>query len=93
MRLTTLLGDRSEILAIHMLHLMAVAARDLRRPNPASLYWRFAAWTLPSGTTCRLCGRHGHDVLPGAPPRLFPYADAHTREPARSVLRMVSGQR
>lgn len=92
-RLAAVLDGGGDVLAIHMLHLMVVAARDLGTSNPASLYSRFVAWTLPVGVKCRICGRNGHDLLSGAPPRLFPWADAHARILARPALRVVEGTR
>jgi hypothetical protein len=62
----------STVLTRHLLGLLAIAADDLAVTCPASLYWRFAAWTLPAGTLCRSCGKRGHDTLPGVPLRLIP---------------------
>jgi hypothetical protein len=60
-----------QALTRQLVHLMSLAADDLR-VGPARLCRRFMTWTLPNGMACRVCGRPGHDVLPGAPPRLFP---------------------
>jgi hypothetical protein len=66
-----------ETLARHLLHLAAEAAEDLNI-GPARLYRRFVGWALPDEAACRLCGRGGHDVLPGVPPRLLPCAAGTT---------------
>jgi hypothetical protein len=68
--LTQYYRDDHQALARHMLLVVARAAEDLG-VGPASLYWRFVRWSLPSNSACRACGRSGHDVLPGVPPRLF----------------------
>lgn len=67
------IADR-ELLVRHLLDIATRAAGDLR-VAPAGLYHRFVAWALPGGTSCRVCGTHRHDVLPGLPPRLFPCFD------------------
>lgn len=59
----------------YVVALMAAAATDLGVLRPAKLYRRFVAWTLPSGTRCRACRSHRHDLLPDIPPRLFPCPD------------------
>lgn len=64
-------------LAVHLSYLMGVAADDLSVSDQAKLYRRFVAWSLPADRACRVCGRRGHDVLPGVPPRLAPWCDAH----------------
>jgi hypothetical protein len=66
-------------LARYMLGLVVQAALELGVPE-AKLYRRFVAWTLPEGRVCRVCGRAGHDVLAGVPPRLFP-CDGYAIEP------------
>ena len=63
-------GCETIALSAHMTALMALAADDLGYGNRGNLYRDFVAWTLPSGTVCRLCGKAGHDVLPRRPPRL-----------------------
>jgi hypothetical protein len=60
-----------------MVHLMLTATNHIQTPAPATLYHRFVRWTLPKATTCRVCGKRGHDVLPGFPPRLFPCDKLH----------------
>lgn len=75
-----LLAQRSAdplALAVHLSYLMGVAADDLGVPDPTKLYRRFVAWSLPADRACRVCGRRGHDVLPGVPPRLAPWREAH----------------
>jgi hypothetical protein len=81
--LTQRYRDDHEALARHMLLVVAWAAEDLG-VGPASLYGRFVRWSLPSNSACRVCGRSGHDVLPGVPPRLFPGDDR--------VIRSVHGR-
>lgn len=66
-----------ETLARRMLSLAEWAAGDLGMPSPALLYRRFVAWTLDKDHCCRVCGKRGHDVLPGVPPRYFPCDKLH----------------
>ena len=66
-------------LAVHLSYLMGVAADDFGVADPTKLYRRFVAWSLPHGQVCPVCGRAGHTVLPGVPPRLAPWCDDHAR--------------
>jgi hypothetical protein len=59
-------------LALQMAQIMICAAEDLVPANPASLYKRFVAWTLPKGERCRVCQKRGHRFLLGIPPRMIP---------------------
>jgi hypothetical protein len=61
-----------DALARHMAWLMSVAAVELRCSDPTRLYQRFLGWALPKDQLCRLCGKRGHDAIPGVPPRLIP---------------------
>lgn len=65
-------GAESNRLGVLMSVLMAQAAEELGIADPTRLYRRFVAWTLPCDRACRVCGRAGHDVLPGVPLRLIP---------------------
>jgi hypothetical protein len=78
----------SDVLIERLLWLMATAEVDLK-VAPAHLYRRFVGWNFPDGTACRVCGRAGHDVLPGQPPRLFP-CKGQTLTPLRQPI--VSSQ-
>jgi hypothetical protein len=67
-------------LAGHLSRLMSVAASDLEIAGSCKLYGRFVGWMLPAGLSCRVCGKGGHDFLPGVPSRLVPCVD-HPIEP------------
>jgi hypothetical protein len=71
-----------ESLARHMAKLMSQAADDLGPANPTKLYKRFIGWTPAGGHACRVCGKPGHDAVPGVPPRLVP-CDRRAVEPTR----------
>jgi hypothetical protein len=60
------------LLSAHLAVLMSQAAGDLGLADPTRLYRRFVAWSLERHRACRVCGRAGHDAVPGAPPRLVP---------------------
>ncbi|MEN3306675.1 MAG: hypothetical protein V7603_2877 [Micromonosporaceae bacterium] len=66
----------------HMAWLLVTAAGELSVAGPAKLFGRFLAWTLDEGQVCRVCGKAGHDFLPGVPPRLMP-CDGYAIEPVR----------
>lgn len=70
--LTAAYGRGSAELAAHLAALMAIAEQELVTLDRAGLYRRFLAWTRADGELCRVCGRRGHAVLPGLPPRLVP---------------------
>jgi hypothetical protein len=74
--------DDHESLVEQMSRLMIWAADDLGLADPAKLYKRFLRWTLPKDHACRLCGKPGHDAVPGVPPRLIP-CDEQAVEPFR----------
>src|SRR5262249_10540240 len=56
-------------LTVHMSQLLAVASEDMGIA-PILLYKRFVRWTLDEKDGCRVCGKTGHDVIPGLPPRV-----------------------
>jgi hypothetical protein len=61
-------------------YLMGQASAELWMTDPTRLYRRFVAWTLDKDAACRVCGKAGHDVLPGLPHRFFP-CDGYPIEP------------
>jgi hypothetical protein len=61
-------------------YLMGQASAELWMTGPTRLYRRFVAWTLDKDAACRVCGKAGHDVLPGLPHRFFP-CDGYPIEP------------
>jgi hypothetical protein len=64
--------DMPDALARYLAHFMDQAATDLGLSTPSVLYRRFLGCTLHPDEACRVCGRSGHTVVPGLPPRLFP---------------------
>jgi hypothetical protein len=73
------LEDRDEV-QWHMTWLIPMAANELGVSDPAKLFRRFLGWTLEKDAACRVCGKAGHDFLPGVPPRLLS-CDDHAIEP------------
>jgi hypothetical protein len=65
-------GGGSLTLARHLADLMSLAVADLAVADPTKLYRRFLKWTLNKGVCCGACGKPGHAVIPGVPPRLVP---------------------
>jgi hypothetical protein len=65
-------GDDTDALAGMLTVLMGQAADELHQSDPTRLYRRFVGWVYGSGHGCRICGKRGHDVIPGVPPRLVP---------------------
>ncbi|HKT02027.1 MAG TPA: hypothetical protein VJT31_21070 [Rugosimonospora sp.] len=80
--------ETPDALTRYLAHLMAQAASDLGVRSPTTLYRRFVGWSLGRSQVCRVCGRSGHDVVAGVPPRLFPCED---RLPARAPAQHASG--
>jgi hypothetical protein len=78
-------GD-DESLVRHVARLMGQAADDLGPANPTKLYKRFLGWTPVAGHACRVCGKLGHDAVPGVPPRMVP-CDGRAIEPVRPADR------
>jgi hypothetical protein len=56
-------------LTSHMSWLLNAASDDMGLA-PGLLYKRFVRWTLDEKDCCRVCGKPGHDVVPGLPPRV-----------------------
>ncbi len=78
--ITDLYRGEPEELSWHMLQIMTRAADELNPGSPARLYQRFVSWTLKKSAACRVCGRAGHDFMPGVLPRMVP-CTAHAIEP------------
>lgn len=65
-------------LAGHLFWVMEKAVDDLHPGTPVRLYRRFVGWSLAEDAACRVCGRGGHDWVPGVLPRLVP-CDGRTK--------------
>jgi hypothetical protein len=69
----------------HMAWLIPMAAKELG-VEEVKLFRRFLGWTLAKDAACRVCGKPGHDFIPGVPPRLIP-CEGYAVEPVRRATK------